>query len=179
MIADIQDELGQDVAKSIGQESCMYMHCDVADENQVEALVGRTVQIYGQLDIMFSNAGTLSSCDQVVLDLDMSRLDRLFGVDVRGNAACVVDGGVRGAIVCNASVAAKIGGDKRTDYFMAKHAIAGLVKSASKQLGNHGIRVNAVSPSVVATPLMRMAYNYKKDDEEIEKMYQPLMIYQR
>lgn len=181
VIADIQDELGQDVAKSIGQESCMYMHCDVSDENQVKALVGRTVQTYGQLDIMFSNAGTLSSCDQVVLDLDISQLDRLFGVDIRGNVACVkhaaramVDGRVRGTIVCTASVAARLGGDKRTDYFMAKHAIVGLVKSASKQLGNYGIRVNSVSPFMVLTPLMRMAYNYEKNDEEIEKMYQPL-----
>lgn len=180
VIADIQDELGQDVAKSIGGD-CMYMHCDVADENQVKALVGRTVQIYGQLDIMFSNAGTLSSCDQVILDLDMSQLDRLFGVDICGNVACVkhaaramVDGRIRGTIVCNASVAARIGGDKRTDYFMAKHAIVGLVKSASKQLGNNGIRVNSVSPFMVLTPLMRMAYNYEKNDEEIEKMYQPL-----
>lgn len=180
VIADIQDELGQDVAKSIGGD-CMYMHCDVADENQVKALVGRTVQIYGQLDIMFSNAGTLSSCDQVILDLDMSQLDRLFGVDICGNVACVkhaaramVDGRIRGTIVCNASVAARIGGDKRTDYFMAKYAIVGLVKSASKQLGNNGIRVNSVSPFMVLTPLMRMAYNYEKNDEEIEKMYQPL-----
>ncbi|KAL8149837.1 hypothetical protein AgCh_006742 [Apium graveolens] len=56
VIADIQDTLGQNVAKSIG-EQCRYMHCDVSSEDQVKALIDSTVETFGKLEIMFSNAG--------------------------------------------------------------------------------------------------------------------------
>ncbi|XP_031276331.1 (-)-isopiperitenol/(-)-carveol dehydrogenase, mitochondrial-like [Pistacia vera] len=161
VIADIQDDLGQQVAKSIGTEKCMYMHCDVANEDQVKALVDSTVRTYGQLDIMFSNAGILSASPQTVLDLDLTTFDRVFAVNVRGMAACVkhaarvmIEKGVRGSIVCTASVTGSRGGSRLTDYCMSKHAVIGLIRSASTQLGVHGIRVNSVSPSAVATPTL-------------------------
>lgn len=178
VIADIQDGLGENVAKSIGHHRCRYIHCDVTDEEQVKAMVESTVQNFGQLDIMFSNAGTISSSSQEVLDLDLSQFDHLFSVNVRGMAACVKHAAramvklrVKGNIVCTASVAGRKGGQKRTDYFMSKHAIIGLVRSASKQLGDHGIRVNSVSPYAIATPLMCNVY--QKGGEDVEKIYQP------
>lgn len=178
VIADIQDELGQQVAISIGTDKCNYVHCDVTDEEQVKALVESTVQNYGQLDIMFSNAGIVSSSDQTVVDLDFSAFDLLFAINVRGMAACVkhaaramVEGGVRGSIVCTASVAGTRGGKRRTDYHMSKHAVLGLVRSASLQLGVHGIRVNCVSPHGLATPLTCESYNMSA--EEVEKIFEP------
>lgn len=68
VVADIQDDKGRSVAEAIGANRCSYVHCDVTDENQVQATVEWTVKTYGQLDIMFSNAGIVSSSDQVVLD---------------------------------------------------------------------------------------------------------------
>ncbi|XP_059644577.1 (-)-isopiperitenol/(-)-carveol dehydrogenase, mitochondrial-like [Cornus florida] len=178
VIADIQDERGRRVAESIGP-NCSYIHCDVADEHQVKDMVESTVKIHGQLDIMFSNAGIISPSDQKLLDLDFSEFDRLFAVNVRGMAACVkqaarvmVQRRVRGSIVCTASVAGSKGGPKRTDYYMSKHAVIGLVRSASRQLGEHGIRVNSVSPYAVATPFMCRAY--QKEEEEMEKLFEPL-----
>ncbi|XP_061373523.1 (-)-isopiperitenol/(-)-carveol dehydrogenase, mitochondrial-like [Gastrolobium bilobum] len=160
VIADIQDELGNQVVASIGTHRCTYVHCDVADEDQVQNLVQSTVNVYGKLDIMFSNAGILSPSDQTVTELDMSQFDRLFAVNVRGMAACVkhaaramVERSVRGSIVCTASVAGSHGGVKSTDYTMSKHAVLGLMRSASVQLAVHGIRVNCVSPTGLATPL--------------------------
>ncbi|KAK2984353.1 hypothetical protein RJ640_005369 [Escallonia rubra] len=177
VIADIQDELGQNVAQSIGSHRCTYVHCDVSDEEQVKNVVESTVRIYGQLDIMFSNAGILSPTDQKVLDLDMSQFDRLFSVNVRGAAACVKHAGramaerrVKGTIVCTGSVVASKGGPSWTDYVMSKHAVLGLVRSASKQLGEHGIRVNCVSPYAVATPLM--CNSLQKEAGEVEKIHQ-------
>ncbi|XVE57008.1 hypothetical protein DITRI_Ditri04bG0057300 [Diplodiscus trichospermus] len=182
VIADIQDELGQKVAASIGSNKCSYMHCDVTDEEQIKDLVEWTVQKYGQLDIMFSNAGILSfkdnTSDQSVLDLDLAFFDRLFAVNVRGMAACVkhagramVEQGVRGSIICTASVGARIGNDKQTDYFMSKHAVLGLVRSASIQLGAHGIRVNSVSPYAIATPAL--CSHWGMEEKEVEKFYEP------
>lgn len=177
VIADIQDEQGQRLATSIGAHRCSYIHCDVTDEDQVKSMVEWTVKNYGRLDVMFSNAGTLNPY-QTVLELDLSALDRLFAVNVRGMAACVkhagramVDAGVKGSIVCTASVAASIGSPLHTDYTMSKHAVLGLVRSASRQLGTHGIRVNCVSPSGLGTPLMCEPYGI--DAEGAEKMFAP------
>ncbi|KAL3519803.1 hypothetical protein ACH5RR_017952 [Cinchona calisaya] len=179
VIADIQDEKGQNVAESIGSSNtCSYIHCDVSDEEQVKKLVASTIQIYGQLDIMFSNAGVFSKSHQLILEFEFTELERILATNVRGTAACVkhaakamVERGVKGSIVCTASFAATTGGEGWTDYYMSKHAILGLMRCASKQLGQHGIRVNTVSPFLVATPL---ACNYfQKDAEELEKIHQP------
>ncbi|KAJ0048829.1 hypothetical protein Pint_15274 [Pistacia integerrima] len=158
VIADIRDDLGQQVATSIGTDKCKYMHCDVSNEDQVKTLVDSTLQTYDRLDIMFSNAGIFigSDSDQTVLDIDLSGFDRLFAVNVRGMAACVkyagramVERGVRGSIVCTASVVAS---------------------RASAQLGAYGIRVNSVSPYAVATPGVCSAHGMEV--EKIEKFYE-------
>lgn len=179
VIADVQDDLGREVAQSIGTHRCTFVHCDVADEHQVETAVESTVRAYGQLDVMFSNAGILSSSDQTVLDLDLSAFDRVVAVNARGMALCVkhaaramVQRGVRGSIVCTASVAASRGGPKRTDYVMSKHAVLGLVRSASAQLGAHGIRVNCVSPNGLVTPMTTHALGMEAG--ELQKLYESL-----
>lgn len=177
VIADIQDELGRQVAESIGHHRCTYAHCDVADEDQVKSTVESTINAHGKLDIMFCNAGVVSRSDQTVLDLDLGALDQLIAVNARGVAACVkhaaramVERRLRGSIVCTASIAAMRGGRRWTDYHMAKHAVLGLVRSASVQLGEHGIRVNCVSPSGLATPLTVEANGV--DAAELEKRYE-------
>ncbi|XP_044487687.1 (+)-cis,trans-nepetalactol synthase NEPS1-like [Mangifera indica] len=183
VVADIQDDLGQEVAISIGTDKCIYMHCDVSNEDQVkvyQSLVDSTVQTYGQLDIMFSNAGIVSASSQTVVDLDFTTLDRVFAVNVRGMAACVkhaarvmIEKGVRGSIVCTASVNGSRGGPRLTDYSMSKHAVIGLVKSASTQLGVHGIRVNSVFPSAVATSTLCRSFG-GIDAEQAEKICERL-----
>ncbi|XP_052180762.1 (+)-cis,cis-nepetalactol synthase NEPS3-like [Diospyros lotus] len=178
VIADIQEERGREVAASIGSHRCIFLKCDVTDEQQVKSLVDSTVQIFGRLDVMFSNVGILSSCEQNILDFDLDAYDHLMKTNVRGMAACVkhagramVEAGVRGSIVCTASVVATIGAAVQIDYIMSKHAVLGLVRSASLGLGEHGVRVNCVSPGMVATPLVRGAF--RKSAEELEKAFEP------
>ncbi|KAF9587405.1 hypothetical protein IFM89_002045 [Coptis chinensis] len=176
VIADIQDQIGQSVASSIGLHRCAYMHCDVSDEGQVEFMVDSTVQSYGRLDIMFSNAGMVNH-NQTILDFDLALMGRLFAVNVCGMAECVkhaaramVEGGVRsGSIVCTASVAACMGSEDRHDYTMSKHGVLGLVRSASCELGKYGIRVNCVSPGAVGTPMVLDAFGM--DQESVEKAF--------
>ncbi|XP_024031972.1 (-)-isopiperitenol/(-)-carveol dehydrogenase, mitochondrial [Morus notabilis] len=179
VIADVQDEKGQNVAVSIGPERCSYVHCDITDEEQVKTLVESTVRKCGRLDVMFSNAGVPSASDQTVLDLDFSAFERLLAVNVRGMAACVkhaaramVEGGVKGgSVVCTANAAARVGMERFTDYVMSKHALLGLVRSASLQLAKHGIRVNSVSPGGVGTPLLRAMLGIEEEvelDEVVE-----------
>ncbi|KAK6123270.1 hypothetical protein DH2020_042998 [Rehmannia glutinosa] len=89
VIADIQAEKGRSVAESIGLHRCSYFQCDVADEEQVKSMVDWTVQTYGGLDIMFSNAGIISDSEQTILDLNLSQYDVVMRVNARGSAVCV------------------------------------------------------------------------------------------
>ncbi|CAN6297176.1 unnamed protein product [Urochloa humidicola] len=161
VIADIQDALGEAVAASAG---CAYMRCDVTDEAQVAATVGAVVAAHGRLDVMVSNAGVLLPTGSV-MDMDLAELDRVMAVNFRGAAACVkhaaramvlsppTNGARGGAIVCTASVASVQGGFGPATYTASKHALLGLVRAAAGELGRHGVRVNCVSPSGVATPM--------------------------
>ncbi|KAL5719601.1 hypothetical protein ACHQM5_012357 [Ranunculus cassubicifolius] len=175
VIADIQEELGQSVASSIGSDRCTYIYCNVTDESSVKSLIETTVKKFGHLDIMFSNAGTAAS-NQTVLDLDFSKMERVFSVNIKGAAACVkhaakamIEGGVKGSIMCTGSTAASTGSEiGLQDITMSKHAVLGLVRSASAELGKYGIRVNMVSPAAVATPLSMktLGFDSKKEAEE-------------
>ncbi|XP_028784073.1 (-)-isopiperitenol/(-)-carveol dehydrogenase, mitochondrial isoform X2 [Neltuma alba] len=176
VIADIQDELGNQVAASIGTDRCSYVRCDVTDEDQVKHLVESAVNMYGTLDVMFSNAGILSPSDQTILDLNFTEMDSLFAVNVRGMAACVkhaarvmVEKGVRGSIVCTSSVAGSVGSLKGTDYCMSKHAVVGLMRAASVQLAARGIRVNSASPNGMVTPLT--AKTRGLTEEKLRELY--------
>lgn len=179
VIADIQEEKGRSVAESIGSTHCTFIKCDVTDEQQVQSLVQSTVEIHGRVDIMFSNAGIASHNEhaQDILGFNLDALDNLFAVNVRGSVACVkhaakamVEGGVKGKIICTASPAATMGVTTIIDYAMSKHAVLGLVRSASKGLGAYGIRVNCVSPAAVATPLLEKSM--KMGVEELEKLFE-------
>ncbi|KAL9239781.1 hypothetical protein vseg_014070 [Gypsophila vaccaria] len=165
VVADIQDALGLQVVDSIGVDKASYYHCDVRDEKQVEGAVEHTLQTYGCLHILFSNAGVIGPLASV-LDMDLACFDNTFATNVRGVAATIkhaaramVAHNIRGSIICTASVAGCLGGVGPLPYTGTKHAVVGLVKAASSELGVHGIRVNCVSPFGVGTPLTRDAYN--------------------
>ncbi|KAL0420170.1 UNVERIFIED_CONTAM: Short-chain dehydrogenase reductase 3b [Sesamum radiatum] len=172
VVADIQDELAHQVLDSINSEKVSYHHCDVRDEKQVAAAVNYTVEKYGSLDILFSNAGIIGPLTSI-LDLEMDGLNEVMATNVRGVAATIkhaarvmVDRKIKGSIICTASVAACIGGAGPHAYSASKHAVVGLVKSACGELGMHGIRVNCISPYGVATPLACKAYGRKASEIE-------------
>ncbi|KAI3857254.1 hypothetical protein MKW92_032659 [Papaver armeniacum] len=159
VIADIQDGLGDQVVASIGSERCSYKHCDVTDEKQVEETVAYTLEKYGTLDIVYSNAGMLGSLNGI-LDLDMKALQNTMDVNVCGGVAMIkhagramVERNIRGSIICTVSAGGTRGGLGPTGYTASKHALLGVVRSASRELGMYGIRVNGVSPFGVGTPM--------------------------
>ncbi|XP_006841570.2 short-chain dehydrogenase reductase 3b [Amborella trichopoda] len=177
VIADIQDELGIQVATSIGLEQCSYKHCDVRDENQIRETVRFALEKYGKVDVMFSNAGVLGH-QTSILDMDAKEFDETLSINLRGmtlavkHAACaMVEKGTCGSIICTASVSACIGGVAAHSYTISKHAVVGLVRSASSDLGRHGIRVNCISPYGMATPSVCKAYNSTPDEIEADCNY--------
>ncbi|KAJ8898995.1 hypothetical protein K2173_008818 [Erythroxylum novogranatense] len=170
--ADVQDQLGHRVVESIGLDKASYRHCDVRDEKQVEETVSYTLEKYGKLDVLFSNAGIIGPLTGI-LELDIEGFDNTMATNVRGVAATIKHGAramvaknIRGSIICTTSVASTLGGTGPHAYTTSKHALVGLVKTACSELGAYGIRVNSISPFGVATPLSCAAYNLQPDEVE-------------
>ncbi|XP_024026830.1 secoisolariciresinol dehydrogenase-like [Morus notabilis] len=157
-IADLQDDLGRSVCESIGETSCKYVHCDVTDESQVKTAVEKAVKAYGKLDIMFNNAGIIDEYKPRIIDNKKADFERVLSVDVTGvflgikHAAQAMIPARSGSIIVTASMSSCVGGVATHALTAAKHAVVGLTKNVAVELGQFGIRVNSLSPSVVATP---------------------------
>jgi len=133
---------------------------DVTDEAQVAAAVAATVSAYGRLDVAFNNAGIMIPSAPTA-DTDTAVFDRVMNVNVRGvwNSLKHQLGQLReqksgGAIVNNSSIAGLTGSSTRAAYSATKHAVLGLTKSVALEVGVQGIRVNAVCPGTIATPMV-------------------------
>lgn len=165
MIADIADAAGIALANSLAP-SAVYVHCDVSSEENVEMLMNRTISLYGKLDILVNNAGVLGnqSRRKSIIDFDADEFDRVMQVNVRGvalgmkHAAKVMVPRRSGCIISMSSVAGCMGGLGPHAYTASKHAIIGLTKNTACELGQHGIRVNCISPFGVATSMLINAW---------------------
>lgn len=115
VIADIQDELGQGIADKLGKNGC-YVHCDVSNEEDVINLVDMAIAKYGQLDIMYNNAGVIDRPLGSILDITKSDLERVLNVNLVGSflgakhAARVMIPNRTGCILFTASNCASIAG---------------------------------------------------------------------
>lgn len=159
LIADI-DARGSEVAAEITAAggTAQFMHCDVTDAVQVRTAVAKTVRDYGGLQAAFNNAGILPAPEPMHA-VSPEVLDRILAVDLKGVFHCMQAqishflqaGG--GAIVNTASVAGLIADPMMSVYVAAKHAVVGLTKAAAVEYASRGIRVNAIAPGFVATPM--------------------------
>ena len=161
LLCDVNDEQGEAVADELrgAGGSAVYAHCDVTDEAQVEAVVGRAVEELGGLDGAFNCAGILGSLGNVG-DTALEDWKRILDVDLNGVFLCTKhelrrmaeNGG--GSIVNMASAAGLIGWPAAAGYVAAKHGVVGLTKSAALEYAEQGVRVNSMCPSYVRTPMV-------------------------
>ncbi|KAJ8432202.1 hypothetical protein Cgig2_003801 [Carnegiea gigantea] len=155
VIADIQDDLGLDLVKNIDHPNVCYIHCDVSRETHLMDLIDSTISKYGRLDIMYNNAGIMDGFGASILTSKKEGLDKVLGVNLYGSffgakhAARVMLPQKQGCILFTASVCTLIGGIASHPYTMSKYGVLGLAKNLSAELGQHGIRVNCISPSGV------------------------------
>ncbi len=158
VLGDIQDGPGEELAKSLG-DAARFVHCDVTREEDVAALVDLAVSEFGQLDIMFNNAGIVGA----VGPIDTTPADEWkFTVDVLLNgvfygmkhAARVMKPRGSGSIVSMSSTAGLMGGLGPHTYAACKHAVIGLTKNVGAELCHFGIRVNAIAPAGMATAMV-------------------------
>ncbi|CAL1360535.1 unnamed protein product [Linum trigynum] len=161
LIADLQDKLGQSLAAELGpQETVSFVHCNVTVDSDVANAVDTAVSRYGQLDIMYNNAGIGGNLDTTILNSDNTDFKKVLEINLFGSflgakhAARVMIPARKGCILFTGSVASSISGDLSYAYKASKHAMLGLANNLTVEMGKYGIRVNTVSPYGVATPMV-------------------------
>jgi NAD(P)-dependent dehydrogenase (short-subunit alcohol dehydrogenase family) len=159
VIGDV-DPRAEDTASEIiaAGGKAAFQKTDVSDNAQVQALVARAVSEFGALDIAFNNAGLLPPTAPLAEQTE-DDWNRIMRVDVTGVFLCLKHELVqmakagRGAIVNTASVAGLRADPGMAPYVAAKHAVVGLTKAAAIDYATSGIRINAIAPGLVRTPM--------------------------
>ncbi len=134
------------------------LYCNVADKSSVDSAVAQTVEHFGRIDVLFSNAGIIGR--QSLLDTTEEAWRRVLDINLTGtffvNQAVLrhmVDNGIKGAVVNTSSVASAVVSENTGAYSASKGGVSQFTKFAALEMAKHGIRVNAIGPGTSATRL--------------------------
>lgn len=159
VIADFDSEKGSARAEELQAHGDVhFIHVDVVDEASVTSLIEQTLELFGRIDILINNAGILADATLVKMTGEM--FDRVLNVNVKGVFNCMKavapmmmeQGG--GKIINTSSVSGVYGNFGQSNYAASKAAVIGMTRTWAKELGPHGINVNAVAPGFTLTEMV-------------------------
>jgi NAD(P)-dependent dehydrogenase (short-subunit alcohol dehydrogenase family) len=163
--ADISDS-GEETAQAIVDDGgeAVFVHADVADEDDVRRMVASTVERFGRVDVLYNNAGIGPPDDAAIHELPVEVWDRVMNINVRGMylccryaiAAILGQADTRASIINTASIAGLVGNSTlpSTSYTVSKGAVMALTKQVAVSYATNGIRCNAMCPGPILTPIL-------------------------
>lgn len=164
VVTDIAVPAGEETARRIRSSGgqAIFVQADVAREGEVKDLIDAAIETFGQIDILYNNAGIMPEDDGSVLTLSETTWDRILDVNLKSTFLCTRHAlphmvrQQRGSIINIASFVAFLGSTVPQDaYSASKGGLLALTKSLAIQYGRYGIRCNAICPGPIETPLLR------------------------
>ncbi|SDO69033.1 NAD(P)-dependent dehydrogenase, short-chain alcohol dehydrogenase family [Pedococcus dokdonensis] len=167
VIGDLDDSAGEALAEELGGA---YVHCDVADKDDVDRLFATAKEKFGRLDIAFNNAGISPPEDDSILDTDLDAWRRVQEVNLTSVYLCCKAAlpymleQKSGSIINTASFVAVMGAaTSQISYSASKGGVLSMTRELGVQFAREGVRVNALCPGPVNTPLLKELF--AKDEE--------------